>query len=278
MLSRPKNLKKTTLRKAFSGAFKGNGSSVIIALFMGVVLTLSACSSLDKAAVQKADKVAISSIGVDKYIDFDSEFGAGVQIIQRLAASDKFDLEPVRKKLHNKVFNEYNEFLPFKLTDEQKVIGSKRYKSFTMYDNEQKEENFRKGAKNFLLKDGYLPYPLGNFRGQQEKRKKFFQALPSESDAMLMVSLSYKLINQNSMIPGVSKGKIKARLNMMLSKKNGEKIMDVRKRATSDGDMKVILNQGIPDPSKIQPLCVEATDKVMKEAKQFIKEELAEDV
>ncbi len=270
------NMKNPTVKNGCHSASKRAKVTSFI-LILGVILSFNACSSLDKAAVQKTDKVAVALIGVDKYIDFDNEFGAGVKVVQRLAASDKFDLEPVRKKLHKKVFNEYNKFLPFDLSDEQKVIGSKRYKNFTVYDDEKKEKNFKKGAKHFLQKDGYLSYHPDGFRGQQDKRKKFYKAMPSNADGMLLVSLSYKLVKENSMIPGVSKGRIKASLSMMLTQKKGNKIMDVRKSAKSEDDMKVVLNQGIPDPSKIQPLCVEATDKVMGKAKTFIKEELAEE-
>lgn len=277
MLSSQPDKKQEPSKKGVRPIFTNKRRMFMATLFVGVAVIFSACSSLDKAAVRKTDKAAIALIGVDKYIEFSNEFGAGVQIIQRLAASEEFNLEPVRKKLHKKIFNEYNEYLPFKLIDEEKVISSKRYKNFSVYDNPDKEENFKKGAKHFLQKDGYLSYHPNNFAASQEKRKKFFQAMPSNADGMLMVALSYKLINQNSMIPGVSKGKIKASLRMMLTNKKGAMIMDVRKDAISDGDMKVILNQGIPDPSKIQPLCVEATDKVMKEAKRWIKAELAEE-
>ncbi len=258
-------------------AHKGKRIKILCAIFLGGgAFLLNACSSMDVAAVQKTDKVAVSLIGVDKYIDFDNEFGAGVKIIQRLAASDKFDLEPVRQKLHKKVFNEYSEFFPFDLMNEQKVLGPDRYKKFQVYDNKDKEENFKKSAKHFLQKDGYLSYHPKSFASSQDKRKKFFQAMPSDADGMLMIALSYDLKKEESMIPGVSKGKIKANLRMILTNKKGVKIMDVRKSARSDGDMKVILNQGIPDPSKIQPLCVEATDKVMEETKTWIKEEIAE--
>ncbi len=244
-------------------------------VFIGAFLTFHACSTLDKAAVRDTDKAAVALIGVNKHLDFDDEFGAGVQIVQKLAQSDKFDLEPIRKDLHKKTFNEYNEFLPFELMNEEDVIGSKAYKEFTVYDDETKEENFRKGGDHFLQKEGYLPYLPTSFSHNQDRRKSFFKTMPDNADAMLMIELSYDLDKQNSMVPGVSKGKVKANLHMILSDEKGEKIMKIIKTATSEDDVKVVLNQGIPDPDKIQPMCADATEKVMEKAETFIKEELS---
>lgn len=210
-------------------------------------------------------------MGVEKHINYSDDFEIA-QLVQRLAQSDKFDLKPIAKDLHNKTFGAYTEAMPFTLIPEEKVIGTERYKNFELY-NEGYEDAIE-GRSNFITVKNYKKYRPSSM--MQGRRAKMFEAMPEEAEAMLMVELSYKLFQENSLIPGVKKGKIEADLDMMVVKPNGERILNINKKAESDGNMKVVLDAAILDPAKIKPLVEEATNKVMLKAEDFILNNLAE--
>jgi hypothetical protein len=225
---------------------------------------------MDTARVKKVDKAAVAIVGVEKYIDYSEDFEIP-QLVQRLAQSDKFDLQPIAENLHDKTFGTYTEVMPFTLMPEEKVIGTDRYENFDIYsmgDSEEREE-----SSNFITVKNYKKYnPSGML---QPKRAKLFEAMPEEADAMLLVGLSYKLFQANSIIPGVNNGKIEANLDLRLVEPNGERILTINKKSESDGSMKVVLDAAILDPDKIQPLVQDATDKVMAKAEEFIRDNLS---
>lgn len=226
---------------------------------------------MDTSAVKKVDKAAVGIVGVEKYINYSDDFEIP-QLVQRLAQSDKFDLNPIAEELHEKTFGSYTEAMPFTLIPEEEVIDTERYKNFELY-NEGYEDAIE-GKTNFITVKNYHKYPPRAMN--QGRRAKMFEAMPDEAEAMLMVELSYKLFQENSLIPGVNKGKIEADLDMMVVKPNGERILNINKKAESDGSMKVVLDAAILDPDKIQPLVEEATGKVMLKAEDFILDNLAE--
>ena len=243
----------------------------IFTLLFSLMFVLTTCSTLDEAAVRKTNKVAVAIVGVDKYLQYSSGFAVG-SLVQRLAESEDFDLQPIAEKLHNKTFGTYTKIMPFTLMDEEKVINTSAYKDFTLFEKESYEERFKKNSMFISAKD-YMKYrPEFLNRGH---RKKLFKAMPEEADAMLMVGLSYWLKKQTSMVPGMTKAKAMAHLNMELVKPNGKKIMDIEKKAYSDEAMEIVFDWAILKPEKIRPLCVTATNKVMVKAEKFVKDELS---
>lgn len=236
----------------------------------GVLFFITSCSSMDTARVKKVDKAAVAIVGVEKYINYSEDFEIP-QLVQRLAQSDKFDLQPVAENLHEKTFGAYTEVMPFNLIPEEQVIGTERYKNFELY-NEGYEDAIE-GKTNFITVKNYHKYPPRSMN--QSRRAKMFEAMPDEAEAMLMVELSYKLFQENSLIPGVNKGKIEADLDLMVVNPDGERILNINKKADSDGSMKVVLDAAILDPEKVQPLVQEATDKVMAKAEEFIRDNLS---
>ena len=237
-----------------------------------LILTISlyGCSSMNTAAVKKVDKASVALIGVDKHISFSDDFALG-SLVQKLAQDDKFDLQPMAKDLHNNVFGLYAESVPFNLMPEEQVIDTDRYKNFRLYDSDLKESNFKRGS-NIITVENYKDYKVDYL--DKSQREQLYKAIPNEADAMVLVGLSYKLVQENSMIPGVNKGKIKATLNYEVTNSSGERILNVNKSAKSDSDMKVVLNAGMLSPDKILPMCQEATDKVMGKMQSFIAKKL----
>lgn len=236
-----------------------------------ILLFVSACSTMDTSAVKEIDKAAVAIVGVDKHLTYSEDFEAA-QLVQRLAQSDKFDMQPVAEDLHEKTFGEYTRVMPFELIPEEEVIGSEQYKNFQMFDSESAEETFTK-TSNFITVKNYKPYnPVNMHRGH---KSDLAEAIPEDANAMLLVGLNYKLVQENSLIPGVNKGKVEADLSMELVKPNGDRIININQKAKSDENMKVVLDAAILDPDKIQPLVMEATDKVMAKAAEFISDNLS---
>jgi hypothetical protein len=243
-------------------------------LYTGILaftFALTACSTLDKTAVKKTDRVAVALVGVDKHLQYGSDFAIG-SMVQRLAQSEEFNLKPIAKKLHRKTFGTYAEFMPYTLISEKKVIKRSEYKNFRLFDTETEEELFKKSS-NFVTVKNYKKYrPEFLNRGH---RKELIKAMPETADAMLMVGLYYELDKQNTMIPGYTKAKAVAHLNMELVKPNGEKIMNIEKEAQSDKSIEIAFDWAILKPEKIRPLCSTATTRVMDKAEKFIEDEMA---
>ncbi|TYP92737.1 hypothetical protein LX73_2101 [Fodinibius salinus] len=238
---------------------------------LGVLFFITSCSSMDTSRVKKVDKAAVAIVGVEKHINYTDDFEIP-QLVQRLAQSDKFDLQPIAENLHENTFGVYTEVMPFTLIPEEEVIETERYKNFELYNEGYEEAT--DGNSNFITVKNYKKYnPSGMLQG---RRAKLFEAMPDEAEAMLMVGLSYKLFQENSMIPGVNKGKIEADLDIRLVKPNGERILTINKKAESDNSMKVVLDAAILDPDKIQPLVQDATDKAMAKAEEFIQDNLSD--
>lgn len=236
-----------------------------------ILLFVSSCSTMDTSAVKEIDNAAVAIVGVDKHLEYSEDFEAA-QLVQRLAQSDKFNLQPVAEDLHEKTLGEYTRVMPFELIPEEDVIGAERYQNFQLFDSESAEETFTE-TSNFITVKNYKAYnPVNMHRGH---KTDFSEAIPEEADAMLLVGLNYKLVQENSLIPGVNKGKIEADLNMELVKPNGDRIININQKAKSNDDMKVVLDAAILDPDKIQPLVMEATDKVMIKASEFISDNLS---
>jgi len=159
------------------------------------------CSSMNTAAVKKVDQAGVALIGVDKHIQFSDEFALG-SLVQKLAQDEKFDLKPMAEDLHNNVFGLYAQSVPFNLMPEEQVIETERYKTFRLYDSDLKEKNFKRGS-NIITVKNYKDYKV-DYLGKSQ-REKLYNAIPGEADAMVLVGLSYKLVQENSLIPGVNK-------------------------------------------------------------------------
>ncbi len=244
--------------------------TLLLVVVTVMMFLLPRCSSMDTEAVKSMDKVSVALISANKHIDMGDFSGIGT-MIQRLADDENFKLDPVVDKLHKKTFREYKSMMPFDIVSEEKVIGSEDYKNFQVYENEQKEKNFKKGSK-VITPDGYKGYYPKYFK--KKHTKKLLKTMPSEADGMMYVYVSYSLKKHDVPMVPYSNGSIKAKINIQLFDKEANKVMAINKTGESDEKIKIVVGN-MPNPEKIQPMCKNATDKAFNKVEEFIKSELA---
>lgn len=242
---------------------------------MVVVFLMPTCSTIDQEAVRKVDKAAVAIVGINKQLNYGPNFNIG-QLVQRLAEDEKFDITPLSNKLRKRTYGRYAELFPFKLIPEEKVIQSDKYQNFQLFEKTSKEQNIKQASQysHFITPDNYLKY-YPRLLNNREKRSRLFDAVPDEAEGIVMMSISYKLKQEMSPMPGVKKGKVEAKLRMDLIKENGERIFKVNKTGKSNNQVKVVLNTGVLKAEKIRPLCVEATNQVMAKAQSFLQKKMA---
>lgn len=247
-------------------------NSIVILSTVVAILLFPKCSTMDVEAVQKMDNVSVALIGVNKHIDMGG-YNDLAGLVQRIAEDEAFDLDPVVDKLHKKTFGEYEKFLPFNLMPEEKVIGADRYKTFTLFEKEKREERFKNWA--FIkTPEGYKEYDP-NALNDKERKKMLDEGLPSNTDGGMFMYVDYVLVKHDIPMLPVSKAGVKARVRIEVIDAEGEQVMKIRKSAESDEKIKAVVGV-MKDVSKIQSMCENATEKAMDEVELFIKEELAE--
>lgn len=244
--------------------------TIVVVAVIAMAFLLPRCSSMDTEAVKSMDRVGVSLMGANKYIDMGEFTGIGT-IIQRLADNENFRLHPIVDEMHKKTFTKYNSMMPFELIDEEKVIGTKSYKNFQLFDSERKEENFKKGSR-VITPDGYKKYYPKYFKNKHTS--KLLDAMPSSADGMMYIYVGYSLKKHNVPMVPYSNGSIKAKVHIELYDKEGQKVMNVIKKGESDEKINIVAGT-MPNPDKIQPMCKNATDKAFKEVKAFIQGELS---
>lgn len=244
--------------------FKRATSLSLVTLF---TIFFVACSTVKVAEVKKLEKVAVVSIGTNKWIDM-SEFGIASRIVNQLAKDEDFDLKPVVKNMHGRIFGDFGEIFPFHYVEESKVIKSDRYKDFELYSSGLAE----KGRKQFHLPAKGYQY----LQASQPKKniQKIFNIVPEETDAIMLVNCSYKLDKKLEMA-GFGTAKLKAKLRIYVYKRDGSKIMKFLKTGQSDNSIKFALGGAALDAKEIQPLCKDAVDEALQKSGEFFKKKMA---
>lgn len=239
---------------------------------------LTGCKTVNVAQLEETEKAAVPVITVNKYIDMDdvtSKNSMENTLIQRILDSDNFDLTPTVNKLQNKVHNAYDERLPVDIMEEDQVITTNKYKNFELYDDEDTEEAFTKfGA--ILVPEGYKKYAVENqLKG---KKVKFFNAVPSEADAVMFATAQYAMIEDTPFLVGLlpfgaKKAAIKATIKLHMMDEEGNTILRIEESGMSDND--ILMAGGISvNSSKIQELSVAATDEAFAAVDRYTEEEL----
>jgi len=236
----------------------------LMVFFLSVLLL--GCSSIDVEKVRALDKVAVPMITVGKYIDM-GEFNLG-SAIQRLAEDEKFELQPALDDLHNKTYNDFATSLPFNIVDEEKLLESNAYKNFNPFSASKK--NIYKPS-TLLTPDGYMKYhPLAL---NKKKRAKVLKVIPEEANAAMFVYITYDLVKRKIPMIPVDKAAIRANINMDIYDRQGERILKIRKNAESDDEIKAVAGV-LTDTDKIKSMTLNATDKALQVADDYIKQNL----
>lgn len=245
-----------------------NRSNFIPKIFILMILSIfiAGCSSIDTEKVRALDKVAVPMITIGKYIDM-GEFSLG-SVVQRLAEDEKFDLNPALESLHEKTYNDFETSLPFNIIEEDKMLGTEAYKNFNPFST---PKNKLYKPSTLLTPDGYMKYhPLAL---NKKRRAKVLNVIPEDADAAMFVYITYDLVKRKMPMVPVSNAAVRANINMDIYDRNGERILKIRKRAESEEDMKAVAGV-MTDTDKIRSMTISATEKALKTADDYIKDNL----
>ncbi|MFB6231974.1 MAG: hypothetical protein ABEL04_12560 [Salinibacter sp.] len=254
---------------------------------IAIAVLLAGCgSTLETANVKKADQVAVPIITVDQHIDLSalqeegtlaSGAGAGT-LAQRLLQNEKFDLSPMVDLLDSKTYGPYAKRLPVTVMKEKNVIQTKRYRNFQLLDKASRDERLQ-NLNRLLVPEGYKKYNLGQDAPLADRQQKMFGAVPQEADALLFVSADYAMIEDNPFwywfLPiSPDRAYIEATVRMEMVDRNGNTILEISRTERSNNHVNTVGGVTM-EPSKIQPLCEEATKQAVAAIDKVTKEKLA---
>ena len=204
-------------------------------------------------------KVAVVSFYADKMIDL-SALDASADLIAKnsdLSDDPNFNLTEPLKKLHAAFFDEYVKNFDFEVMPEEEVLANEKYKTFkpTFEDT----SSIIKGVEYTTSIEGYQAIP--SYRQNIKDLKEVAEDLGV--DAIMFVHLSFGFVKT-----GIGKFgyvSIQARYSMDLFSKDNNSIFQFHEVAGST--KKAAMVGGIPvmKPSKIQPMCESAVDKLLKD-------------
>lgn len=263
---------------------------VLSCAMVAVGLLMAGCgsskSSMNVSDVESAEVAAVPIITVDKYIDMtDLQEGGslasgdgGGAFMQRILNDDAFDLSPMADLLQERTFGTYAERLPLRIMPEDEVIQTERYKNFTLLDDESNDDRMQR-VNRLEVPEGYKKYNVGQGSVFGDRQQQMFGAVPDASDAILLVSASYEMIEDNpfyyNFLPiSPDRAYVEATVRMEMLDRDGNEIMEIVQTARSNNHVNTV--GGITtEASKIQPLCTEATEKAVKAIDTATKQELA---
>lgn len=233
---------------------------ILLATLALSLFAISACSSLNKAALAKVDRAAVVSIYVSRRVDM-SNFMSLMGLASTDAQKDELKLDPVCEHFHETVFK-YQEAFPFKYIAERDVIKAKGYRDI---DAQYQAED----AKTYKTIEGYNVIQL---EGSPSTIRQCFRVLPENTDAIMEFSIKYSLVKTASINNMVGLAKVEAHLDMIMYNRQGEEVMTIIKTGLSDDSFEFALDDF--DVSKLNPLLPQANEKAFREMEEFIRKEL----
>lgn len=280
--------------------------TVIVAGLIGGCGSLSNVgSSFSPKKIKRLDQVAVASItgpnrlkaplgrdqsaGGAKVVGSFEEAAEGVKRNEKRA---KPDFEPLMNRSHEYVFGELRDVLPFSFVDEQKVLGSSAYQNYDAQEMKgpvaamvDKPEDVYVSAKDYRVA------PPSTLQRRSEKRKELFNLLPSGTDAILVMDVSYEVgkavaKEANKVGEGERRSRLKlnegdevdaqiqAKVQTQVMTREGSIIMDVTQKAWSGDRFTFLYGEGWED-SQINDLAMKATDKALQSTTSYIEKQLS---
>jgi hypothetical protein len=221
------------------------------------------CAASMSSFAQK--KVAVVSFFCDKYIGTEQLDGAGsvVGLVAKLAENPDFNLKPALDDFYNTFNGSYSSQFPFDFIPEADVTGNEKYKAF---ETDFKGIDLISGgdpAKRFETIDGYKPfYELFSLK-KKELAAEMLGYFP-DADGVMFIFLSYEFIPKVA-VGGMGTAGIKAYVNMRLYNKEGKKVFNMREGGTSKKTVAMIKGIPVMKPAEITPMCLNATEKLVKD-------------
>lgn len=204
-------------------------------------------------------KVAVVTFYADKMIDL-SALDASADLIAKnsnLSDDPDFNLTEPLKKLHSAFLSEYAKNFDFEIIPEADVINNETYQAFT--PTYEEAGNINQDVESTTAIEGYKVIPV--YRQNVKDLNKVAEDLGV--DGIVFIHLDFGFVKTG--VGNFGYVSIQARYSMSLFTKDNNSIFQFHEVAGSP--KKAAMVKGIPvmSPSKIQPMCESAVEKLMKD-------------
>ena len=214
-------------------------------------------------------KVALTSFWVSKHIGFQELGGvAGMSAsILSLSEDPNFNLQPVLDNFYNVFTKEYSKQFPFVLLAEDEVLNNEAYKNFEGRFNEENDKNKGKWGQRFLTPKTYKPLQESLIKGEKSNQMQMIYMFKDVADGVMFVSMSYDFVKK----PLPFTAGIRAKISINIWNKSGKKVLSINEYATSNESVGIVAGIPIMSPSKLIPLCENASEKLITDLNKKLK-------
>lgn len=215
-----------------------------------------------------AQKVALVTFYVDKYINYDKATADTRQDYQEstLADDPDFDLRPLLEDFYTTFRKDFIKDFPFELVDEQVVINNERYRAYQGLDGVEDTDSVDFYMENirdrFIAVDGYnVLLSGGNLLRSWRTESHLLEMFP-DADGVMFVYLHYQFEPKVN-IGGMGNAGMRAFVNIDLFNREAKKVFKMEEYATSKKSVPLINGVPIMTTQKILPLCANATERLL---------------
>lgn len=194
-------------------------------------------------------KIALVSVYCSKMVDMTDFTGSMAGIVNTLANSEDFKLDPFVDQLHKNIMDNYLSNLDYTFMPEEEVLNHEGY-----------DESLNDDA---LLSGDFMIRPEGyeSVHTRSKKAQKATIAAFPEVDGIMMVGIDYKLVKMVEAM-GFGTAKIQANVHLRIIDRKSKKLLNVLVNQRSDGKIKFALG-GVFDTDVLMPLVEDATKKAL---------------
>jgi hypothetical protein len=226
----------------------------LFALSAALLLLVGSGDRIKQGKVKKTEEAAVISVFCDKRIDM-SDFKGLSSAASELAQNENFNLKPISEKLRDDIFNRYASGFPFAVKDEDSVIQSSAYGKLA--------------ARKFDINKVFFATPDGYVVIRYTEKKEFKALLDDypDSEAFLFCAADFRLEKTSSLM-GFGTAKVKSNVEITAVDRKQNVLMKKTSNASSDDTIKFSLG-GVFDASKVEPLCIQATEKAAKKFEEW---------
>ena len=183
-------------------------------------------------------------------VDMTDFTGSMAGIVNTLANSEDFKLDPFVDQLHKNIMDNYLSNLDYTFMPEEEVLNHEGY-----------DESLNDDA---LLSGDFMIRPEGyeSVHTRSKKAQKAAIAAFPEVDGIMMVGIDYKLVKMVEAM-GFGTAKVQANVHLRIIDRKSKKLLNVLVNQRSDGKIKFALG-GVFDTDELMPLVEDATKKALE--------------
>lgn len=232
--------------------------------FLKTALGLGLTLCLTQSLLAQDKKIAIVTINVDKQIGAEKlgQNAQALKTILEMANDPNFDLTPAIDRFEEAFTGELAKEFPFTFIDSKEITGNAAYKEYESpwvsdesYLTIQPQGDYKMLARRVLGIAG-------------EDMKATLEMFP-EADAVMFLDLSYEFTSISAM--GMGAAQVRAEINMVAFNRDYKKVFDIYEGSTSSKKVPLVSGYPVMKPEKIQPLCISATDNLIKDLRKNMK-------